>query len=229
MAYSRSVHRSDFEQRIAGYLNSARRVSGKHFDTDIQNMVYQCAILLTGAATETYLRLLLEDWMQRLSQSSLASALPHNARAYITLQRLQTTFAKFGYTGDEKEVFASLHREKDLWDFIKGSSAIPSYVNGKAVHDKSSYPSERNMTRLFSRIGIPNIIGLLSGQLKRDASLMIEGFQSVRTAAAHAHPQPLTVLDVKRLLEESKQLVGAIDRIMHSHVSRHGGNLCWPR
>jgi hypothetical protein len=107
------------------------------------------------------------------------------------------------------------------------TGALPAYFTGRDLHKETSYHSADNLRRLFRRAGIDNILGLLSGRLRRDVELLIEGFQSVRTALAHAAPPLLTVADVETLLVDIKALVGAIDKVFYQHVMQHGGQACW--
>lgn len=228
MRYSRSFYRNSFDARINFLVKKARRAHRlKASDADIRDLVFQSAIFLTGAAIETYIRLLVEAWIQRIRLHDMGSQTPSVARAYIALRRLESSFAKYQYNGDERTLYMSLQAEGALWPLLAGDSSLPSFFEGKALHDGTTYPSHKNIKRLFARVGIDNMLDRLSRNLSRDAEALIENFQSVRTALAHSSPPTITILDVEARLSDSKALIGAIDRIFHGHVMRHGGSDCW--
>lgn len=228
MPYTRSAHRVAHNDRVSFLLKKARRAQRlRASDSDIRDLVFQCSVFLASAATETYVRLLIESWVQKVRTQNLGTQTPVSARAYIATKRLAGAFAKHAYTNDERALYEHIGTEMDLWRMMAGAPALPGYFDGKALHDGSSYPSGKNIKKLFARAGINNMLDRISSNLGRDAEVLIEGFQSVRTALAHSSPPALTIVDVEDLLSDNKALVGAIDRIFFSHVNRHGGALCW--
>jgi hypothetical protein len=137
-------------------------------------------------------------------------------------------FALYHYDGDERTLYKSLLNETTLLPLLAGDANLPPYFEGKALHDRTAYPSKKNIRKLFARVGIDDMMGRLSKSLSRDADVLIDSFQGIRTALAHSAPPPITINDVEQLLSDSKLIVGAIDRILHGHVMRHGGSSCWP-
>ncbi len=228
MPYVRSQHRIDFNSRVDFLLKKARRAQRlRASDSDIRDMVFQCAIFQTSAAIESYIRLLLETWVQKMKALNKGAVTPASSRAYLALRRLDGLFASYRVSGDEKALSAALMGETDLWSFMTGADILPPFFSGQTFHEGASYPSNRNIRRLFGRVGIDNIHALLGRNLSRDVELLIESFQSVRTALAHAAPPAITIADVEARLKDIKALVGAIDRVFFGHVMRHGGYHCW--
>lgn len=143
-------------------------------------------------------------------------------------KKLEKKFAHYQFTGDERTLSLALISEPSLWALMAGDPNLPASFDGRALHDGSGYPSSKNIKRLFARVGIDNMIDKVSRNISRDAEVLVESFQSIRTALAHSSPPTITINDVERLLADSKVIVGAIDRILHNHIMRHGGNVCWP-
>jgi hypothetical protein len=228
MSYKKSSYRIDFENRIKFLKGEAAKANGlPATHHDIRDMAFQCAVFQTSAAVETYLRLSVESWFQQIKLRSLGAALPDNLRGHLATRKFSRAFERYVATREELPLSVTLGAEKKFWDVMIGAAALPSYLAGKDVHDGVSYPSYKNLHRLFSRIGVQDVHGRLAAILKRDIETMIEGFQSVRTALAHSAPPTITLKDVRSLLSDMADLVRALDRILHHQVRKHGGDVCW--
>lgn len=228
MSYSKSSYRKDFEARIKTLKTEAAKAHGLPVPHhDIRDMVFQCAVFQTSAAMETYLRLSVESWFQQVKQNSLGASLPDNLRGHLAARIFSGAFEKYVATREENPLHKTLGSEKKFWDVMTGSPNIPAYISGKEVHDGAAYPSYKNLHRLFSRLGVPNIHDQLAAILQRDIETMIEGFQSVRTALAHSAPPTITLKDVRKLLSDMSDLVRAVDRVLYRQVMNHGGAACW--
>jgi hypothetical protein len=228
MRYSKSVYQKDFDVRLNHLLAQSRTANklpvGLH---EIRDLTFQCVVFLTSAALETYVRLIVESWVQALKLEASSGILPERTRGFIAVARFRRYFERFAYTGDESEVVSSIVNEHQKWPMLTAQSQMPNFFDGKMLHKDVSYPSQGNLKKLFGRLGIENFESQLSALLKRDVDVMIEGFQSVRTALAHAAPPALTIQDVRTLLVDMKKLVAAIDRVFFRHVLIFGGARCW--
>ncbi len=228
MPYTRSVYRVEFDSRLAFLRKKAKRAARlRASDQDIRDLVLQCTILHTSAALETYLKLLVEKWVQNVRALSIGNQISLTTRSYIASRRLQNMFNKFLYIGDEKGLIGSISSEADLWAFMQGNPVLPGYFHHTELLDGTSYPSYRNIARLFVRLGVPDIHGQLGRALRRDPETMIENFQSLRTALAHSAPPSVTIIDVENRLADMKALVSGIDRVFHRHVVASCGAVCW--
>lgn len=228
MPYSRTSYRNDFEDRIQALRVDARRADGFPATLHtIRDMAFQCAIFQTSAALESYIRLVVEGWAQSLKRRSFGDRLPMASRGYLAAIKFQPHFQKFAYESNEARLIVDLPNEHQKWPVLDGPTAIPAWFDGKLLHGGSAYPSLRNLKRLFHRLGIPDYEVQLSARLRRDVELMIEGFQDVRTALAHAAPPAITLADVIALTNDMISLVAATDRILYSHIINHGGADCW--
>lgn len=228
MSYSKSSYRKDFEIRIQSLKEESKKAhnlpSSHH---DVRDMVFQCAVFQTSAALESYLRLSVESWFQQIKINSLGAHIPDNLRGHLATRKFSGAFERYVATRDEQPLSKMLGGEKNFWGVMTGTPAIPHYIGGKDIHDGVTYPSYKNLHRLFVRLGINNVHDRLGAILKRDTETMIEGFQSVRTALAHAAPPTITLKDVKSLISDMQDLVRALDRVLYHQVFRHGGAACW--
>ena len=110
MAYSKSSPRIDFDKRVDFLLKKSRRAQRLRVnDSDIRDLVFQCAIFSTSAAAETYLRILIETWVQRIKVNNLGQHAPKTARIFIAAKSLEPTFSKYLSNGDEKDLLKLSH------------------------------------------------------------------------------------------------------------------------
>lgn len=175
MAYRRSSYRNAFDTQANELLLKARKAQklGKTYP-ELRDSVFQCAVLLVVAALETYLKLLVESWVQKIRNNNLGHTTPVDSRAFIASKKLERIFALYQYNGDEKALYTSLMSETDLWPFLSGGAALPPFFQGKALHDGVAYPSSKNVKRLFARLGITDMIARLSRNLSRDVEVLID-------------------------------------------------------
>lgn len=181
--------------------------------------MFQRTVFQASAAMETYLRLIIEAWVQRIRINNNGNSVPHSTRAYIAAKRLDNAFSRHAYSGDEKSLLNYLQGETHLWGLLLGSDILPNFFVSGLIVDGTVYPSGKNIKRLFARLGVDDILNRISRNLSRDSEMLIEKFQSVRTALAHSSPPPLTIRDVEDLLTDSRLLVGAIDRERQNHLT----------
>jgi hypothetical protein len=228
MPYFRSIHRKDFESRTSALIKEAIKAHRlpKHY-AEIRDMVFQCAIFQTSAALEVYLKLLIEGWAFALKTKNKGSDLPNLPRGFLFSSRLQKHFAHYAFTGNEAELLKNIPREYLAWPVFDATFPLPPYFDGKQLHDKTAYPSFRNLKRLFFRVGIDKFQSEMDRLLRGDVETLVDNFQSVRTALAHSAPPALTLADIKKNLRDMERLVRCIDRIFFRHVSKHGGPVCW--
>lgn len=228
MPYKRSVYRLDFDNRIKLLkveAVKANRLPDTH--RDIRDMVFQCAIFQTSAALESYLKLIVESWFQEIKNRSLGALIPNNTRGHFALRQFSGVFERYLANRDEAIVASTLGGERAFWPVMTGAATVPSFIKGADVHDGVAYPSYKNLQKLFARLGLPKVQNHIAAILRRDVETMIEGFQSIRTALAHAAPPAITLYDVRSRLADMADLVRAIDRILYVHIHSHGGAECW--
>jgi hypothetical protein len=118
----------------------------------------------------------------------------------------------------------------DEFEFTTGTGA---YINteilaGRATYlridrfegiaDKS-YPSVKNVKRMFKRIGITNVFTRLKMRLKFDVELEIFSLNGLRGSLAHSGLSgSLSYRDVKGHVKRIQQIVAAMDRESFYHL-----------
>ncbi len=229
MRYRKSGSRLLFDDRVQ-YLtkkaNKANTLDAKH--ADLRDIVFQCCILHFSAALESYIKLVIEAWVFRLNDPKKnASNIPLRTRAYAAAHQISSHFSKYVIDKNELALNKCLEKETELWPFLCGSGALHKGFNSSIILKDNKYPSVKNIKRLFSRIGIDNIFHRLGGLCNTDVELKIDSFQSMRTALAHDAPPDVTIVDVRNYGRDMKMIVGAIDRVLCSHLSTMSGPDCW--
>lgn len=229
MGYKRSSSRADFEERLAFLRKKSRRAQRlKKSDADIRDLVFQATILLSSAALESYLKLVLEGWFFQVKSQQNVGGIPPAAKATLAVQALSQKFAHFSYSGDEVRLATALQGHAPLWAFLAPNAAIPSFFDGSKLTSKKTYPSVDNINRLFARVGLSKVFTRLDAIMGRDSEQLIIAFGSLRTALAHSQPPSITIQDIETNLDNLEAFVAAVDRLLHKHVVKASGAMCWP-
>jgi hypothetical protein len=100
---------------------------------------------------------------------------------------------------------------------MNGQNDLPKFFGSNLVLSETTYPSAKNIKRLFARLGIDDLFARLDKRCKRDMALTIDSFQSLRTALAHESPPNVTIIDVKLHFESMRLLTKALDRVAFNH------------
>jgi hypothetical protein len=110
---------------------------------------------------------------------------------------------------------------------MNGQNDLPKFFGSNLVLSETTYPSAKNIKRLFARLGIDDLFARLDKRCKRDMALTIDSFQSLRTALAHESPPNVTIIDVKLHFESMRLLTKALDRVAFNHIYKESGGDCW--
>ena len=96
------------------------------------------------------------------------------------------------------------------------------------MYSDVKYPSTKNLRKLFRRLGIDPVFDRLNAVAKRDVESLLTSFNDVRTEMAHqGMPIGMSVGDIKARINDISLVVGYIDRLFYSHVSKTTGVVCW--
>lgn len=231
MPYSRSRSRFAFESQHKKLFDLSKKVSYKsnRLDYAYKNLIFQSSIFLLSAAIEEYLKNILQDWVYELkNKGALNSDLPSNIRTLFILSNQLTPIANYNYQKDDKKVLNAISHDKLYYSITDDTKVIPHFFSYEVIIKGKKYPSVENVKSLFLRIGIPNILDIISKKANRDFKSQLESFLNVREAIAHQIPPNLTFNDVERHFDNIYMLINMIDRQLFSHIVKCSNTKFWP-
>lgn len=200
----------------------------KKNDPDIKNYIHGAAILFLSAKLENYISDLFEGMAQEFCRLGVSeNQIPNALLGWVFLRdgNEQST-KKYIANGNEGEYI------KNVGDYLNGEvfSSTSSYLTAdkfRGLADKS-YPSVRNLKKMYKRIGVASIFGLLKTRMKSNADAELESLNSTRGALAHSGISgTLTYSDVKSKIESIKKLVAALDKETYYYLRSEGCAAYW--
>jgi hypothetical protein len=189
------------------------------------------AVALASAKVETYLATLVADWGKAVLAAGLKTDSLHgNTRAFLLNEPgLEKVYKRLAFDGNEGDFILALAQllGKPLFNFSKDGENIPPFPVARVFGD-TKYPSPKNLSRLFKRLGISPVFDRLNALAKRDVESLLTSFNDIRTEMAHeGMPVGMSVGDVKKRINDIGLVVGYIDRLFYSHVCKTVGATCW--
>jgi hypothetical protein len=191
-------------------------------------MTYQSAIFQASSTLEEYLKQIFDHWLFELKRHSRpGSSIPSRTRFSYLGREFSDSFSRFVHSGDEQSLAQKLQERSNIMDFAMGRSGILPHLTGEIAYKDKKYPSPKNVRALYARIGCDNIFDQLSRTLRTDAVLKLQAFNDLRTSIAHGTPPSLTLIDVRRNLDDVATIIKALDKISHREFSRDFGGGVW--
>lgn len=226
--YRCSVARSEALLRLKTLKSGAASASKKSIPVAVRDMTYQSAIFQASSTLEEYLKQIFDHWLFELKRHGRpGSSIPSRARFSYLGRELSDAFSWFVHSGEEKNLAKKLQRRSSVISFAMGQSDILPHLTGEIAYKDKKYPSPKNVKSLYSRIGCDNIFDRLSRELRADAELKLQAFNDLRTSIAHGAPPNLTLLDVRRNLDDVEVIIKSLDKINHKEFSRDFGGGVW--
>lgn len=231
MSYWKSDSRKSFEVRVKYLKSSSKAASTKanKVPRDVRDLSFHAAILETSAALEEYIKNILEDYIFLLKKEGiLLGKLPLETRTFLLIQKTLPHYENLVSSRNEKRALEKLNIDSEAFYFLDSSAPVDQTLKVSILLDKKKYPSPKNWSLLFYRLGVKDIFSETEKRLKRDTKLLLQSFNDIRTALAHGEAPNLTYADVVRHLENMQSLVGAIDRTLCTHMCKYTGKHSWP-
>lgn len=226
--YRCSVARSEALDRLQNLKSGAALASKRSIPVIVRDMTYQSAIFQASSTLEEYLKQIFDHWLFELKrQSRPGSSIPARTRFAYIGRELTDTFSLFVHSGDEGKLAKKIQARSDIIDFAMGRAGVLPHLTGEIANKDKKYPSPKNVKALYARIGCDNIFGQLSRNLGADAELKLQAFNDIRTSIAHGTPPSLTLLDVRRNLDDVAAIIKSLDKISHKEFSRDFGGGVW--
>lgn len=223
MAYSKSKARVSLESSLADVTLRTRSAETNGIPVDVKEYAIAAAIFLAHAELENYI----EDSFSSISNGVVAtymagSPIPKDLRAhlFLTKSNLKDAFGKFLGGSAEKDLIKAVRIALDgeSAKLLTPPATVP-FVSGKDIYGTIKYPSEGNLKKLFSRLGINGVFGELSKHLKQDSEALLESISSLRTQLAHTGTLPgVSPKDVRKKIDDTARFVGAMDRVLYSFL-----------
>ncbi len=232
MPYRLSRARREFEREVKQLiadLRQAHRTGAA--DARMRSHVMCSCVLLCMGRLEVYLQDVISEWIIALGQGTTpCSALPSRLRAlYVHDGAVSTAYRNYFVLDDEGRFLDAIADTfgANGYQLVAPSGTVPRLHPGRMTDKK--YPSPKNVKRLFSRLGIPNVFQRLNGRARSNMEIALQSFNDIRTAVAHDGVLPgASHRDINRHLKEMMRLVLHLDRVFYAHVLQHGGQTTWP-
>ena len=232
MAYRQSRARRRFDAEVKRLLETVREAySQECSSTAVREFALCSAVLLCSARMESYVEDLLADWGSAVKVQVLTTErLPKRMRAFLLNQpAIFSAYRQYIVDGDEAGVLTRLEAliGSAYYDLAIDGRRIPPFAV-EAVYRDRKYPSPKNLRRLFGRFGVSNVFDELNRIARRNTEAMLTSFNDLRTEIAHVGvPVGLNATDIKQHVRNVQAVVGYIDRMFFSHVSKSIGADCW--
>lgn len=220
------------ESGLADVTLRVRSAQTKGIPVDVKEYAIAAAIFLAHAELENYIEDSFSSIAKGVVEAYIAGfPIPKDLRAHLFLSKsnLKDAFGKFLGGSAEKDLIKAVRVALD-GDSVKllVSSAKAPFVSGKDIYGMIKYPSERNLTKLFSRLGINKVFDELSKHLKQDSKVLLESIGSLRTQLAHTGALPgISPKDVRKKIDDTARFVRAMDRVLYSFLCGAYGEPHW--
>lgn len=212
--YLRSSARVEFERSITEIQTVIRQIAPpKQVDPDIRNYILGAAILFLSAKLENYI----SDLFVGICQEACLHVKAANG---VPPSLLGWAFLNDGHR-DRSKAFVARNDEGDFIRLTGAYLADELVANGNnyltmarftGIDDKS-YPSVKNVKRMFRRLGIDSIFSRLNKRLRCNAELNLRSLNSIRGSLAHSGISgTYSYNDIKEQIRKIRQLVSGIDK-----------------
>lgn len=230
MPYSRSLSRTEFDDKTSRLLKGAREVSLKKNNNSyfVQQLVFKAVILKSSATLEEYIKTILSDWMHMLRQhEKCAKDAPTSLILYDFAVKQLPHFKNHVVNGDEKTLISKIKNAKINMHLLEDSKIKDLYISDHIITEKK-YPSQKNISTLFYRFGIEDVFKELNKKGRKNYKNILQSFSDIRTELAHISPsRDITYVDITHQMSSLKDFVKTLDRVMYSHICKKSGVQCW--
>jgi len=230
MPYSKSKARTEFEKSSDDLLLSSRKASFKNSKISYEHkiLIFQSAIFLLSALIEEYLKTFVEDLIFNYkSKNAQLDKIPDNFRSLLLLESQLNSFKTYINSGDESKILTRLSTNLPHYKIILNNEIFTNQIPPSLIIGTKKYPSIKNLNLLYNRLGISKIIIEIQKKGKKDYEMMLKSFLDVRETIAHQKAPSITIEDVKRHYSNINEIIGMLDRVTYSYISRKSGSIFW--
>lgn len=228
--YVPSNAREEFKNSLVEITETLKLIAPpKKVDPKLKNYVLGAAILFMSAKLENYISDLFKGICQRAcGEIQSADGIPAHLLGWI--------FLNDGHL----ELSRSFVARSDEGDFIKKTGTYlqqdllakqGTFLKDEKFRgiDSKSYPSVKNVKKMYRRIGIESIFTLLSKRMKVDVEGRLKSFNSIRGKLAHSGIDgAFSYGDIKAQRKSINQLVAALDKETFYFLRQSNAWKAWP-
>ncbi len=227
--YEKSSARVEFERSIGEIETVIRLIAPpKRYDSDLKNYILGAAILFLSAKLENYISDLFKGICQEACQKvKSADGVPSSLLGWA--------FLNDGHR-ERSQNFVARNNEGD---FIRLTGAylaneiisnVANYLTPERFSgiDDKSYPSVKNVKKMYRRLGIDSIFSLLDKRLKCNTANNLKSLNSIRGSLAHSGISGnYSYGDIKDHIGKVKRIVAALDKETFYHLRSCNADSAW--
>lgn len=234
MSYSRSLARQSYERfssQLHALAKSTEKIKMPALTYEHKNLIFQSIIVLLSSAIEEYHKTYIEDWFYRLRTANVTMEKIHdNTKIYGLLHGTEQYYKSFLFDKDnEKETIKKLIKYKNvLKKYVDDSELFDIAWLAKNVWGDKKYPSVKNITILYHRLGITDVFEVLSRLKHKDYKTPLTSFMSIRESIAHVGAGAVTYTDIINHILLVNELIYLLDKELFKLCCRVAGSEFWP-
>ena len=232
MAYSRSRPFKSFYSEIDEIILVLKKVnlkSNTNLDIKFKDYILSSSVFLAHAELENYIEDIFNLYLRNLSQKKFFD-LNEDLRSFLVYKFFKdNNIHQSILMNDEKSIISAIKREssngaKHIFD--KDLEII--YISGKDIYETYKYPSVKNLQKIYKRIGCDNIFNMISKEIKKNATNILERIGTYRTSLAHtATLSNITSNDLIFALNELKLFVKGLDKTLYKRIVADYNQIFW--
>jgi hypothetical protein len=228
--YAPSAARTKADGRITALRSPFiyAKIRTRSLPTDVRDSIFQNSVFQLSAVLEDYLLDVLSHWFTKLLTGKATNSLMPVVTRAVTLLRIQEElFRRYFGDRDEAGLADRMAASSTYYSLLREADQVPTAEFEKLLVKDKKFPSVRNFRALFRRMGLPNMISMMSKRMKTDFELNLRAFMDIRNALAHENPPSITDVDVARYFRQMARWINAIDRQFYKHVTKISGEAYW--
>ncbi len=228
MAYAPSRARADCDLRLGELRRIGVSASARGVSFDIRQAALQGVIAQMHSALEEYFRRVIEDWLRALHLLGMTSGtIPLRLRTWYAHQPFFDEYKYYSYQANEQRFLdATSVSAYDLAYFSAGNP-LPATTAADGLIGTSGYPSEKNIKRVFSRIGIVDTNAYLSRKLGISLHLFMEAVSATRGSVTHKNAPILVRSDILSFENKISRLVRWLDHRLRKEIIASSSSAVW--
>lgn len=232
MAYSRSIPFKNFLTAIDEIIKVIKDVSLASYsslDLRFKDYILSSSIFLAHAEIENYIEDIFNLYLRSLSQKKFFE-LNEDLRSFLVYKFFKDNNIHHSVlVNDEKAIMSIIKKEasnghKHIFD----KDLHITYISGKFVYENYKYPSEKNIQKIYKRIGCDNVFNMVSKEIEKNSKNILDRIGTYRTSLAHtATLSNISNNDLIFALNELKLFVKGLDKVLYKRVVADYKQIFW--